>query len=86
MLKAVIFLATSYEVKKYVELIEKMEEIKTVMQSSSPDDCVSHYNIEILNLFDPELQLSNTKSIIKNKLKVLFFELKKYEVETILIL
>ena len=56
------------------------------MQSSSPDDCVSHYNIEILNLFDPELQLSNTKSIIKNKLKVLFFELKKYEVETILIL
>ena len=80
MLNPFILLATSYEVKKYAELIEKMEEIKTVMQSSSSDDCVSHYNIEILNLFDPELQLSNTKSIIKNKLKVLFGELEKYEV------
>ena len=28
-----------------------------------------HYNAEILNLFDPELQMITTKPIIKNKLK-----------------
>ena len=31
----------------------------------------------ILNLFDPELQLINTKLMIKNKLKELLSELKK---------
>ena len=42
-----IFLTTLNEVEKYVEK----------MQSNSPDSCVHHYNVEILNLFDPELQL-----------------------------
>ena len=39
------------------------------MQSDSSDNCVHRYNIEILNLFDPELKLINTKPMIKNKLK-----------------
>ena len=30
-----------------------------------------YYDIEILNLFDPELQLINTKTVIKNKLREL---------------
>ena len=30
-----------------------------------------YYNVEILNLFNPELQLITTKTIIKNKLKEL---------------
>ena len=47
------------EVKKYVD----------IMQSNSSDKYVHHYNIEILNLFDPELQQINTKPIIKNKIK-----------------
>ena len=51
-----IFLTTSDEVKKYV-------------QSNSSDNCIHHYNVEILNLFDPELQLIKTKPLIKNKLK-----------------
>ena len=34
------------------------------MQSHSSDDCVHRYNIEILNLFDPELQLINTEPMI----------------------
>ena len=38
------------------------------------------YNIEILNLFDQELQLINTKLMIKNKLKELLSELKKFKV------
>ena len=42
------------------------------MQSNPADDCIDVYlnhNIGILNLFNPELQLINTKPIIKNKLK-----------------
>ena len=56
------------------------------MQSNTSDNCVHHYNAEILNLFDPELQLINTKPMIKNKLKELSSELKKLKVQTILVL
>ena len=41
------------------------------MESNYFDNCVQQYNVEILNLFDPELQLINTKPVIKNKLKEL---------------
>ena len=68
----------SDEVGKCVELIEKMLKVKIIMQSSSCDNCVRVYNIEILNLFDPELQLINTKSIINNKLRNFLGELKKF--------
>ena len=56
------------------------------MQLNSSDNCVHHCNIEILNLFDLELQLINTKPMIKNKLKELFSELKKFKLQKILIL
>ena len=39
------------------------------MQSHSSDNCVHYYEIEILNLVDPELQLVNTKSMIHYKIK-----------------
>ena len=68
-----IFLTTPDEVEKYV-------------QSNSSDNCVHHYNVEILNLVDPELQLINNKPVIKNKLKELLSELKKFKVQTILVL
>ena len=45
-----------------------------------------HYNVEVLNIFDPELQLINTKPMVKNKLKELLSELKKFKVQRILIL
>ena len=57
-----------------------------MMPSNFSDKYVHCYNIEILNLFDPELDLINTKPMIKNKLKELFSELKKFEVQTILVL
>ena len=44
------------------------------------------YNAEILNLFDPGLQLINTKPTIKHKLKELLSELKKFKVQTVLVL
>ena len=56
------------------------------MQLNSSDNCVHHYNVKILNLFDPELQVTNTKPVIKNKLKELLSELKKFKVQTILVL
>ena len=61
-------------------------EVEKYVQSSCSDNCIHHYNIEILNLFDPELQLSNTKPVIKNKLRELLNGLKKFRVQTILIL
>ena len=53
-----IFLATIDKVEKYV-------------QSNSSDKFLHCYIVEILNIFDPELQLINNKPIIKNKLKEL---------------
>ena len=50
------------------------------MQSNSSGNCVYHYNVEILYLFDPELQLINTKPMVKNKSKELLIELKKFKV------
>ena len=34
------------------------------------------YNVEVLNSFNPGLQLKNTKSVVKNKLKKLLNELR----------
>ena len=56
------------------------------MQSSSFDNCIHHYNVEILNLFDPDLQLINTKLVIKNKLQASLSELKKFKAQTVLVL
>ena len=71
-----IFLTTHDEVENYVE----------IMQSNSSDNCVHRYNIEILNTFDLELQLIDTKPMIKNKLKELLSDLRKFKVQTILVL
>ena len=56
------------------------------MESDYSDYCVHHYNVEILNLFNLELQLINTKPVIKNKLQEMLNELKMFKVQTILVL
>ena len=48
------------------------------VQWNSSDNCIHYYNVKNLNLFDAELQLINTKPVIKNKLKGLLKELKKF--------
>ena len=53
------------------------------MLTNSSDNFVHHYNVQILNVFYLEIQLINTKSVIKNKL---LSELKKFKVQTALIL
>ena len=44
---------------------------------------VSSYNVETLNSFNPELQLQDTKSAIRNKLINLLSELKYYIIKKI---
>ena len=56
------------------------------MESSSSGNCIHLYNIEVLNIFDAELQLINTKPMIKNNVKELISELKKFKIQTILVL
>ena len=56
------------------------------MQSNSSGKCIHQYNVKILSLFDLELQLINTKPKIRNKLKGLLNELKKFKVQTVLVL
>ena len=68
-----IFLTTPNEVGKYV-------------LSTSSDNCIHCYNVEILNLFDPELRLINTNPMIKNMSRELLSESKKFQVQTILVL
>ena len=62
------------------------DEAEKHAQSKSSDNCIHLCNVEILNLFDPELQLIDTKPMIKSKFKELVSELKKLKVHTILVL
>ena len=56
------------------------------MEANSSDNCIYRDNVEVLNIFDLELQLINTKPMIKNKLKELINALKKFEIQKILVL
>ena len=62
------FISFSKHLVKYKKHVEMME-------LNSSDNLVHCYNIEIFNLSDPELQLINTKPMIKNKLKNFLSEL-----------
>ena len=49
------------------------------VQSNSSDNYIHHYDVKILNHFDPELQSINTNPVIKKKFK-------KFKVQTLLVL
>ena len=53
--------------RKVAKLLYFFLTIPDEVKSNSSDNFMHHYNVEILNLFDPELQLINTKPEIKNK-------------------
>ena len=61
------------------------DDIEKYEQSNSSDTCVHRYKVEILNLFDPKLQLINTKPRIKNKSNEFLIQFKKFKVQTILV-
>ena len=67
--------------------LKTFDKVDKYVQSNTSDNCVHCYNVESLNLFDPELQLiSSNKPAIKKKLKELLSELKKFKVHTVLVL
>ena len=45
------------------------DEVEKYAQPNSSENCIRRYKVEILNLFDPELQLINTKPVIEKKIK-----------------
>ena len=49
------------------------------MRSLAYKGYASNYNVDILNSFNPELQLQNTESAIKNKLKDLLYEVRGFK-------
>ena len=55
----------------YIDLTtpDEVEKCAKMMQSNSSNNCVHPYNSMVLNLLDPELQMINTKPVIKNKIK-----------------
>ena len=63
----------------FLTISDKIEKLLKIMQSNSSNICMHRRNVEILNIFDPELQLINTKPMIKNKLKELLNELEKFK-------
>ena len=75
----------NFVVKHFKETVRKEGNLRKVAksfyvflstQSNSSDNCLHHYNVEILNVLDPELQMINTKPVTINKLKELLSELK----------
>ena len=71
-----ISLITPDEVEKYAEMMKSRLLIIVYITII----------LRFLNLFDPEMQLIDTKPIIKNKLKEMLSELKKFKVQSILVL
>ena len=72
--------------KFFYIFLTKTDKVEKYVQSNSSDNSIHRFNVENLNTFDPELQLINTKPIIKNKWKGNLNELKKFKVETIIVL
>ena len=49
-------------VKSLYIFLTMPDEVERYVQSNSFNNCIQHYNLEILNIFDPELQLINIKA------------------------
>ena len=75
-----------YVAKSLYIFLTTPNEVGKLVQSNSYDKCAHHYIVEIVNLFDPELQVINTKPVIKNKLKELLSELKKFKVQAVFVI
>ena len=60
---------TDEEVENFIAIkfSEYFKSIEKNVQLNSADSCTHRYNVEILNIFDPELQMINTKSMIDYK-------------------
>ena len=62
------------------------KDVKIIKPAHAFNGYASSYNIEILNSFNPKLQLKDTESVIKSKLADLFTQLKDFKFVVILVL
>ena len=51
---------------------DEIEKCFGTMQSNSSDNCIYRNNVGILNIFDTELKLINTKTMIQNNWIILY--------------
>ena len=68
-----------------MEKTKAIKKTKTMKRSLAETGYASIYNAEILNSFNPELQLKDTESGIRNKLKDLLAELKGFKFVTTMV-
>ena len=75
-------------IQKNVEILctKKYKNIKITKREHAFKGYASNYNIEILNAFNPELQLKDTDSAIKSKLIELLTESRGFKFVTTLVL
>ena len=66
--------------------LKQLDGVEKYVQSSSSDNYIHLYNVEILNLFDSELEHQDTESVIKKELKSFSVKFKKCKVQTVLVL
>ena len=65
--------------KTFFDQTKTIKKAKATKQPHAFKNYTQTYNVEILNSFYPELQLKNTESAIKNKLKKLLNKWKGFE-------
>ena len=70
--------------KKIAFLNEKS--VKVTKRAQASKGLANSYNVDILNSFNHELQLKDTESPIKNKLKKILTELRGFKFVTTLVL
>ena len=76
---------TLYSETKKSEKFLNEKNVKITKRVHAFKGFVSSYNVEILNSFNPELQLKDTESAIKNKLKKSLTELRGFKFLTTLV-
>ena len=55
------FIKEEQNLRKVAKLLYYFLKTFDEVQSLAFDNCICHYNVQILNLLDPGLQLANTK-------------------------
>ena len=72
-------------IQKYENFLNE-KNVKITKQTRAFKGYVSSYNVEILNSFNPELQLRGSESAIKTKLIELLTQLKGFKIVATLVL
>ena len=75
-----------YSDTKKVKMFWKKKNAKITKRAHAFKGYASSYNVEILNSFYPKLQLKDTESAIKNKLRKSLPESRRFEFVTTIVL